>query len=563
MKRNIFVFLFVLLLSEWAKADNSFALSTEDDTYQSLPFQVTVIKDSSFNLFPFKKTNKKVTGISIDGNYTRTDIQYFVRILLKDVEGHEYLIMESYREINDKWADTFSNYCEETKILNNIIPDSIKIIVKGASLQLTQIHFTECKVDESHINSKSQVINRVELRMKQVDSIVKKINTYNFSHKKLWRADVTELSLKSYEDKKRILGFSDAESTAGVEYYADGIFEIGDIEDAVIARSFTPSLSFVDSFDWRNVHGKNWITPNKHQGDSGFCCAFTAVGMVEAMTRLYFNQLIDIDLSEQEAACCNGDNTPWTGMVLSAPLTYIMDHGICDEQAYPFVNDSVESLNCRSSSITPNELISIGGYSNVQKNEEAIKTALITHGPLASSVYYWGYNPDQSHYYRSHAMSIVGYGQLHEGDTIYHWVEPNGFGNGAYTVEPGDPRIGMTYFIYKNSYGTSGDSALGGYKRFIHYNYSYSVGDTYYCLPSITSMNYSNTDIVCEDADGDGYYYWGIGPKPTWCPAWVPNTKDGNDSNYTEGEMYYESPNIIGSLEPLSPDSYSMLQINN
>jgi hypothetical protein len=25
-------------------------------------------------------------------------------------------------------------------------------------------------------------------------------------------------------------------------------------------------------------------------------------------------------------------------------------------------------------------------------------------------------------------------------------------------------------------------------------------------------------DIVCEDRDGDGYYYWGIGPKPSNCP---------------------------------------------
>ena len=563
MKRTLFIFIFVLLLSEWTKADNCFTLTTEDGSYQSLPFQVTVVEDSSFNLLPFKKTNKRITGISIDGNYIRTDKQYFVRVLLKDVEGYEYLIMESYREINDKWADTFLNYCEETKILNNIIPDSIKIIVRGASLQLHQIHFVECKENASYINTKSQVVNNKELRMEQVESIVKKINAYNISHKKLWRADVTELSLKSYEDKKRILGFCNAQCTGGVEYYADGIFEMGDIEDAMTTRSVTPSLSFVDNFDWRNIHGKNWITPNKHQGDSGFCSAFTAVGTVEALTRLYFNRLIDIDLSEQEAACCNGDSTPWTGMLLSAPLTYIRDYGVCDEIAYPFVNDSLESLNCRSSSITPNELISIGGYANVSKNEDAIKTALINHGPLASSIYYWGYNPDQSYFTISHAMTIVGYGQLHEGDTIYHWVEPNGFGNGAYTVESGDPRIGMTYLIYKNSYGSSGDSALGGYKRFIHYNYSYSVGSTYYCLPSITSMNYSDSDIVCEDADGDGYYNWGIGSKPTWCPTWVPNTKDGNDSNYAEGKMYYESPNVIGSLEPLSPNSNSMLQISN
>lgn len=563
MEKKILLYLFVLFLPEWTKANDYFALTPEKDTLQSLAFQITIDKDSSFNLFPSSKSTNKITGISIDGNFTRSDKQYLVRVLLKDVEGHEYLIMESYREINDKWSDVFYNYCEETKILNNIIPDSIKIIIRGASLQLTNIHYLESQANDTLTKSKSQVINREDVRIKQVESIVKKINTYNISHNKLWRAGITELSLKSYENKKRILGLTDAECTGGVEYYADGIFEIGDIEDTVIPRSGTSSLSFVDNFDWRNIHGKNWITSNKHQGDSGFCSAFTAIGTVEALTRLYFNQLIDIDLSEQEAACCNYDTTPWDGMPLSAPLSYIRDYGVCDEIAYPFVNDSLESLNCRSSSITPNELISIGGYTSVQKNEEALKAALINHGPLASSIYYWGYNPDQSHYHISHAMPIVGYGHLHEGDTIYHWIESNGLSNGAYSVKPRDPRIGMTYWIYKNSYGTNGDTALGGYKRYIHYNYSYSVGYTYYCSPSITSMNYSDSDIVCEDADGDGYYYWGIGTKPTWCPEWVPDTKDGNDSNSAEGKMYYESPNIIGSLEPLSPDSNSVIQISN
>ena len=74
-------------------------------------------------------------------------------------------------------------------------------------------------------------------------------------------------------------------------------------------------------------------------------------------------------------------------------------------------------------------------------------------------------------------------------------------------------------------------------------------------------MNYSDDDIVCEDADGDGYYFWGLGNKPSWCPVWVPNIKDGDDSDCTKGIMYYDSPNIIGSLETLNPDGSSTLQI--
>ena len=196
MEKKILLYLFVLFLPEWTKANDYFALTPEKDTLQSLAFQITIDKDSSFNLFPSSKSTNKITGISIDGNFTRSDKQYLVRVLLKDVEGHEYLIMESYREFNDKWSDVFYNYCEETKILNNIIPDSIKIIIRGASLQLTNIHYLESQANDTLTKSKSQVINREDVRIKQVESIVKKINTYNISHNKLWRAGITELSLK-------------------------------------------------------------------------------------------------------------------------------------------------------------------------------------------------------------------------------------------------------------------------------------------------------------------------------------------------------------------------------
>ena len=146
----------------------------------------------------------------------------------------------------------------------------------------------------------------------------------------------------------------------------------------------------------------------------------------------------------------------------------------------------------------------------------------------------------------------VGFGKLHEGDTIFHWIESNGMGNGDYTVRPGDPRIGETYWIYKNSYGTDLDSALNGYMHVIHYNYSNSVGFTYYCMPPVTTMNYADSDIIISDADGDGLYFWGLGDKPAHCPSWVPDTPDGDDSN-----INYGSIDEYGNLDVL-PAGYTI-----
>ena len=565
MRKKLFLLLFIQLLAISIKADNSFTLATKGEMCKTLPINVSTASNYCFSPFSSRQSAQAITGLSVDGSFTRNSKDYLVRIILKDTEGREHLVMESYKELNDEWSGRFSDYCEETHRLNHIKPDSIRIILRGASLQLTKINFIEAESVKTNSVPSINYRNDEQVRTAQVEDIVRRINSYNTIHNKLWRAGVTKLSLKSYEDKKRIMGFDDCESTGGMEYYTDGIFEMGDIEDFPLVRSES-SLSFVDGFDWREQHGKNWITPNKHQGDSGYCHFFTCIACAEALTNLYYNNLLNVDLSEQELACCCGLNDPYHGVSynldsLKVPLEYLVSHGVCDEVAYPFTDDSLAT--CQSSETTPNELITISGYGKVNNtNEDSLKEALLEHGPLVSGVHYWGYNPDWSIWEKNHAMLIVGYGQLHEGDTIYRWIESNGNCNGSYTVSPHDPRIGMTYWIYKNSYGLSLDSARLGYMYYIHYNYNVSVTGTYYILPQITSMNYTDTDIVCEDSDGDGYYYWGIGNKPTWCPEWVPDVKDGDDSNFLKGKMYYDSPNIIGDLELLNPNGSPTLQIN-
>lgn len=544
--KKIFPFLFLFICQPLAaKVDSEFSLDTLRTSRIIGSLSIITNKKHVFKV----PTNDLINGLSIDGAFTKTDKIYFLRILLKDVYGKEYLVMESYNEINDEDKVVFSNYCEETAYMNNVQPDSIKIIAVGVDVQLDKIRYIRSKDRLSNRDTYSADSAR-SIKKRQVAAIIKKINTYNYNHNKLWRAGITQLSLVNYEDKKRILCFNDNSCTGGIEYYAEGIFEIGDINDR--ERDGLSRSSYIDSFDWRNRHGKNWMTPNRHQGNSGFCSAFTAVGVVEAITRLYYNQLIDIDLSEQEAACCNGTSNPWVGMTMGAPLKYIRDHGVCDEDAYPFANDSLESLNCRSSTITPHELITIEGYVSVKRNEDKMKKALINHGPLASNIWYWYNNPDGTKDTIRHAMPIVGFGKLHEGDTIFHWIESNGMGNGDYTVRPGDPRIGETYWIYKNSYGTDLDSALNGYMHVIHYNYSNSVGFTYYCMPPVTTMNYADSDIIISDADGDGLYFWGLGDKPAHCPSWVPDTPDGDDSN-----INYGSIDEYGNLDVL-PAGYTI-----
>ena len=463
MKKKIFLSIFILLLAICVKADNYFTLATKGERCQTIPVHVTVNSNFSFCPFLTNKSERRLTGLSVDGSFMRNSKDYLVRILLKDVEGREYLVMESYKELNDEWSGSFSNYCEETRLLNNTKPDSIKIILRGASLQLTKINFVEAESMKTNTMPPTNYSNNEDVRSAQVKDIVSRINTYNIAHNKLWRAGVTKLSQKSYEDKKRIMGFDDCVSTGGMEYYVDGIFEIGEVEDAISSRSMSSSSpSFVDSFDWREQHGKNWITPNKDQGDSGYCYLFTCAACTEAMTNLFYNKLLNLSLSPQELACCTGLYQSNTGYVyrkgvrivhseMKKPLDYMVTNGVCDSLAYPFVDDPLE-VSCRSSDVTPNELVRIGGYDSISINEDSLKSALIKKGPLVSGFIWKEIHQNGTSEWRGHSMLMVGYGQLQVGDTIYRWVNSDGTLDGAYTVTDSDSHVGMTYWIYKNHF---------------------------------------------------------------------------------------------------------------
>ena len=45
------------------------------------------------------------------------------------------------------------------------------------------------------------------------------------------------------------------------------------------------------SFDWRNYRGGDWTTPIRNQGQCGSCWAFGAIGALEAVINLEFNDI--------------------------------------------------------------------------------------------------------------------------------------------------------------------------------------------------------------------------------------------------------------------------------
>jgi hypothetical protein len=143
-----------------------------------------------------------------------------------------------------------------------------------------------------------------------------------------------------------------------------------------------------------------------------------------------------------------------------------------------------------------------------------------------------------------HALVGVGYKVLQAGDTILLKTLGGSSQPTTIIIPNGDPRIGETAWLLKNSHGISwGDSGYG----YVICPFS-SIYACSYVQPPIYSNNYTTANIICEDRDGDGYYYWGIGPKPASCPACAPNEPDGDDSNPNLGPM-----DEYGNLDVITP----------
>src|SRR5690606_14277867 len=108
------------------------------------------------------------------------------------------------------------------------------------------------------------------------------------------------------------------------------------------------------------------------------------------MVNLYFNQQINLNLSEQQLLSCS-DGGSCSGGYPYRALNYITSNGIIDEAAFPYQGTDLE---CPVNGPTPSELIKISGkidygYSEYPKTEDVLKKLLIEMGPLSGGLSNW------------------------------------------------------------------------------------------------------------------------------------------------------------------------------
>ena len=466
-------------------------------------------------------------GLSIDGEGRLLSDSAFIRVVMVDNNGKEWLVYERNSLYSTEESNPFQGAAFETSALYKITPSSLIVTLCDASLYLANIKNNCTKMDS---NMSAAISDSVFLAKNL--QIVERINEKLSAYKKAWRADTTFLSNLWYHEKKALFG-NELPNLQGWDYYAYGYYS--PLDDN------TPPASdnIVKEFDWRTRHGsQNSSTYYYNQEGSGWiprwrygqtraeCWAFTTKYTIEAMVNLYFNRQLNEALSVQDILSCSGAGTWDGGGHTEEALDYVANEGIVDDNCFPFYAQQTIPCGGSEKCENPIEIVSIAGRSDHLLGEDTIKLSLITKGVLAAVVNRWG-----------HAMSLVGFGVVKAGDPVLYGTHTGH----DFFVEEDSPDIGKPYYIFKQSYATYGYDESHFCNIIIDANYNSHVHShpyeylNYYLWAfsidtPLTSLLYDNSDIDCVDNDGDGYYNWGIGPKPATCPN-CPDEEDCDDSS--------------------------------
>jgi C1A family cysteine protease len=462
---------------------------------------------------------QKISGLSISGSITFTGEKGFVRIILTDNYDNDYLVLETNSVFEHETDISFEEFCEETALLDNILPKRIAIECTDAQVIINAIQYATVNEYRASIDK--------QIKEEQLNVKLQHINFVLAEKEITWGAGKTSLSKMTYMEKKNLFG-GKLPNLAGFDYYVSGIYVIQGYNSNKNSPQNTTRSQFVSEFDWRNRHGRNWMTSAKNQGSCGSCWAFAAVGTTEAYVNLFYNQLLNLDLSEQDVLSCNNGGTCSGGNTGSA-LNYIKSTGVVNETCFAY---SASDLPCNNKCVNPNEKIKISNYtsfSSYSQTSDDLKKLAIK-APISFGISCWW-----------HALGLTGFKTIQSGDRIYIKTESE---DRWVTVTSGHPLVDNDAWILKNSWGTGwGDNGFG----YVVTDWS-EVYLTYSINGNVASLNYTATDIVCEDRDGDGYYFWGVGTKPAHCPVCAPDEPDGDDSNPNLGPM-----DEYGNCEAIAP----------
>ena len=226
-------------------------------------------------------------------------------------------------------------------------------------------------------------------------------------------------------------------------------------------HSIGETLVLPSSFSWRDIHGVDFTTPIRNQAPYPSCESFALVAAVETMVQYQVGFPFGCDLSEAHLFFYSGGNIIW-GSYPENDTKFLKEYGVPDEACWPYPKDLYQYPLNTTSPDWMNRTVKITNWSYIPDDPVAIKTALLTNGPVPS--YFLVY--DDFLYYKkgvyqhrwgrvrgAHYMAIVGYN-----DDPGYWIVKNSWGThyqdeGWINIKYGECGIGTKNFYLTGVYG--------------------------------------------------------------------------------------------------------------
>jgi hypothetical protein len=203
-------------------------------------------------------------------------------------------------------------------------------------------------------------------------------------------------------------------------------------QSIMISEGNTQETTLPSSFSWTDIDGVNYVTPIRDQSPAPTCEAYALCAIIETMMQYETKTIFNPDLSEAHLYFYAGGTYQQGGVRIQDAANYLITNGVPDEGCFP---DPHRPFDFPFSSIPgwENRTMRITDWGYVPNDEEAIKQALIEHGPLTICIFvyddmysykggvYW--KTEESKRVGGHLVALVGYD-----DATQSWLVKNSWG---------------------------------------------------------------------------------------------------------------------------------------
>jgi len=216
-----------------------------------------------------------------------------------------------------------------------------------------------------------------------------------------------------------------------------------------------------NSWDWRNVSGKNFMFEAIDQGDCGSCYAVATADMISARVAVQTNNTVRIPLASQEILGCGAKwNQGCAGGFPYLSSKYVQDFGLTSELCYPYEERGLSIDDyppCHLDTATAahadackyrvkvSKYDYIGGCYGCCSEHEMMKE-IYENGPIVAA---FSVNEALMHYSAGIFLEI---GEQEMPKSLNRWEETN---HAVVVVGWGVSAKGSKYWTVKNSWGAN------------------------------------------------------------------------------------------------------------